>query len=204
MARPLLPLAVVLYALGALARDVAHRAHPGALAWLPVTLAAIGIAWPAWCLVRLLLARHADPAQVHQAALDGWRERASEHQQAELARLDQVPEWSSAGSPALRTDVYGGTLCGGQSLLAVHGASILAAQPLLVADFSGQLASSELTGLAGRHGVPAAIHLLPGALSASGILAGRPRRSSPVPSPRRSTPGPPVPRPARSGRSTCE
>jgi hypothetical protein len=172
VARPLLPLAVVLYALGALAREATHSRHPGTLAWLPVTLAGIGIAWPAWCLARLVLARRADPAQAHQAALDGWRQRAGEHEQAELARLDGVPEWSSARSPALRTDVYGGTLGGWQSLLAVHGASILAAQPLLVADLSGQLASSELTGLAGRHGVPAAIHLLPGALAASGILAG--------------------------------
>ncbi len=162
---------MVLYALGALARDLAHRVHPGALAWLPIMLAAIGVAWPAWCLARLLLARRADPAWEHQAALAGWRQRASEHQQAELARLNQVPEWSSARSPALRTDVYGGTLGGWQSLLAVHGASILGEQPLLVADFSGQLATSELTGLARRHGVPAAVHLLPGALAASGILA---------------------------------
>ncbi len=172
VARPLLPLAVALYALGALARELTHHAHPGALAWLPVTLAAIGVAWPAWCLVRLLLARRASPARVHQAAVEGWRQRAGEHEQAELARLGQVPQWSSARSPALRTDVYGGTLGGWQGLLAVHGASILAGQPLLVADFSGQLATSELTGLARRHGVPAAVHLLPGALAASGILAG--------------------------------
>src|ERR1700756_1343780 len=32
VARPLLPLAVVLYAAGQLARDVAHRAHPATLA----------------------------------------------------------------------------------------------------------------------------------------------------------------------------
>jgi len=171
VARPLLPLAVMLYALGALARDVTHR-HAGTLAWLPFALAAAGLAWPAWCLARLVAARRADPARAHQAALAGWRQRTAEHEQDELARLDQVPEWSSARSPALRTDVYGGTLDGWQSLLAVHGASILAAQPLLVADFSGQLASGELAALARRHGVPAAVHLLPGALAASGILAG--------------------------------
>ncbi len=76
VARPLLPLAVVLYAAGALARDATHRAHPGTLAWLPFALAAAGVAWPAWCLARLVLARRADPARVHQAALDGWRQRA--------------------------------------------------------------------------------------------------------------------------------
>src|ERR1019366_8412591 len=33
VARPLLPLALVLYAAGVLAREPTHRAHPGALAW---------------------------------------------------------------------------------------------------------------------------------------------------------------------------
>jgi hypothetical protein len=172
VARPLLPLAVVAYAAGEIARDLAHRAHPGALAWLPAALAAIGIAWPAWCLARLFLARRADPARVQQAALDAWRQLAAGHEQAELARLSGTPEWASARSPARRTDVYGGTLDGWQALLAVHGASILATQPLLVADFSGQLASRQLAGLAQRNGVPATVHLLPGAVSTSGILAG--------------------------------
>jgi hypothetical protein len=171
VARPLLPLALVLYAAGILARDATHRAHPGALAWLPFAVAAAGIAWPAWCLARLRLARDADPARMHQAALAGWRQRAGEHEQAELARLGGVPEWASARSPGRRTDIYGGTLEGWRSLLAVHGASVLAAQPLLVADFSGQLASGELTALAQRHGVPAAVYPLPAGLAASGILA---------------------------------
>jgi hypothetical protein len=172
VARPLLPLALVLYAAGTLARDATHRAHPGALAWLPFAVAAAAIAWPAWCMARLLLARDADPARMHQAALAGWRQRASEHEQAELARLDGVPEWASARSPGRRTDIYGGTLGGWQALLTVHGASVLAAQPLLVADFTGQLASSELTALARRHGVPAVVYPLPAGLAASGILAG--------------------------------
>jgi hypothetical protein len=172
VARPLLPLALVLYALGAVVRDVTHRAHAGELAWLPIALAIAGLAWPAWCLLRLALARDADPARVHQAELAGWRQRASEHEQAELARLDGAPEWISALSPAPRTDVYGGTLGGWQSLLAVHGASILASRPLLVADFTGQLASGELTALARRHHVQGSVFLLPAALGASGILAG--------------------------------
>jgi hypothetical protein len=172
VARPLLPLAMVLYAAGALARDAAHRAHPGALAWLPFAVAAAGLAWPSWCLTRLVLARRANPAQVHQAALDGWQQRASGHEQAELARLDGVPEWASVTSPSRRTDVFGGTLDGWQSLLTVHGTSVLAKQPLLVADFSGQLASSELTALARRHGVPGALYPLPTALGASGVMSG--------------------------------
>src|SRR5450756_1244980 len=68
VARPLLPLALVLYAAGTLARDATHRAHPGALAWLPFAVAAAGIARTAWGLARLLLAREADPARLHQAA----------------------------------------------------------------------------------------------------------------------------------------
>lgn len=172
VARPLLPLAVVLYAAGALARDAAHRAHPGTLAWLPLALAAAGLAWPAWCLARLVLARRADPVQLHRAALDGWRQRADDHERAELARLNGVPEWASATSPARRTDIYGGTLDGWRSLLAVHGASVLAEQPLLVADFSSSLASGELTTLARRHGVQGAVYPLPSALAASGVMAG--------------------------------
>jgi hypothetical protein len=172
VARPLLPLAMILYAAGILARDATHRAHPGTLAWLPFAVAATGIAWPAWCLARLVLARRADPALMHQAALHGWQQRASDHEQAELTRLSAVPEWASAASPARRTDVYGGTLGGWKALLAVHGASVLAAQPLLVADFSGQLASSELTNLARRHRVNGALYPLPTALAASGIMTG--------------------------------
>jgi hypothetical protein len=172
VARPLLPLAMVLYALGVLTGDATHHMQGGGLTALSIALAVIGLAWPAWCLARLLYAQNWDPVRVHQVAVEGWHQRASDHEHAELARLDGVPEWASAGSPGLRTDVYGGTLGGWQSLLAVHGASILAAQPLLVADFSGHLASRELTALARRHGVQGAIHMLPTGIGASGILAG--------------------------------
>jgi len=172
VARPLLPLALVLYAASELERHASPHAGPGTLAWLPVVLAAAGVAWPAYCLARLALARRADPGRAQQAALDGWRQRAAAHEQAELARLDGMPEWASATCPARRTDVYGGTLDGWQSLLAVNGASILAERPLLVADLTGHLASEQLTALARRHGVPAAVHLLPAALTASGMLTG--------------------------------
>ena len=172
VARPLLPLAMVLYAVGVLTGDATHHLQGGNLTALSIALAVTGLGWPAWCLTRLLYAQNWDPVRVHQAALNGWHQRASDHEQAELARIDGVPEWASAGSPGLRTDIYGGTLGGWQSLLAVHGASILAAQPLLIADFSGHLASRELTALARRHGVQGAIHMLPAALATSGILAG--------------------------------
>jgi len=139
---------------------------------LTVALAVAGVAWPAWCYARLALAGETNPARAYQAAREKWRQRADEHEHAQLARLGGIPEWASARSPGQRTDIYGGTLGGWQALLAVHGASILAGQPLLVADFSGQLASGELAALARRHAIPAAVHLLPTALDASGILAG--------------------------------
>ena len=41
---------------------------------------------------------------------------------------------------------FGGSLAGWQALLTVHGTSILATQPLLVMDLSGQFASGQLTG----------------------------------------------------------
>jgi hypothetical protein len=172
VARPFLPLALVLYAAGMLARASGPHAQTGGLTVLAVVLAAAGVAWPAWCYARLALAGDADPSRAYEAALDGWRQRAHDHEQAELARLGAVPEWTSASSPARRTDIYGGTLNGWQALLAVHGASVLAGRPLLVADFSGQLASGQLTALAQRHGVQTAVHLLPAALGASGVLAG--------------------------------
>ena len=172
VARPLLPLAAILYAAGMLARDAGKGTHPGTLAWLPVALAVTGLAWPSWCLARLALARFTDPERAQRAALDSWQLRAIAHEQAELTRLGAVPEWSSALSPGRRTDAYGGTLNGWRSLLAVHGASLLAEQPLLVADFSASLASSELTALARRHDVHGAVYPLPSALAASGVMTG--------------------------------
>ena len=172
VARPCLPLALVVWALSVFVRDASRHAHTGGLIVTALVLVAAGIGWPAWCYARMMLSADADPARMYQAALHGWRQRAAEHEQAELARLTQVPEWSSASSPAQRTDVYGGTLSGWQALLAVHGASVLAERPLLVADFSGQLASQALTALVQRHDIQNTVHLLPEALDRSGILAG--------------------------------
>jgi hypothetical protein len=87
------------------------------------------------------------------------------------ARLGQVPEWASASPPALRTDVFGGSLRGWQDLLITHGTSILAGQPLLVMDLSGQLASSELTSAAQSAALPAAQYVLPADLDRCGLLS---------------------------------
>jgi hypothetical protein len=68
--------------------------------------------------------------------------------------------------------VYGGSLQSWQALLTTHGTSLLATQPLLAVDLSGELACRELTELAHTAGVPTATWLLPAQLGASGLLAG--------------------------------
>ena len=113
----------------------------------------------------------AQPEQNYRKALEAWQQRAADHQQAELARLGDVPEWATASPPALRTDIFGGSFRGWQALLITHGTSILAGQPLLVMDLSGQLASSELTSAARAAAVPAAQYMLPGDLDRCGLLS---------------------------------
>jgi hypothetical protein len=113
----------------------------------------------------------AQPEQNYRKALEAWEQRAADHHQAELARLGQVPEWASASPPALRTDIFGGSLRGWKALLTTHGASILVGQPLLVMDLSGQFASGELTSAAQAAGVPAAQYVLPADLDRCGLLS---------------------------------
>jgi hypothetical protein len=170
--RPFLPLALVLYALSAFIHDANHHAHTGGLAIIAVVLAVTGITYPAWCYTRVTLARGADPQRLHQAAADGWQRRARQHEQDELARLATAPEWEPATVTRQRVDVFGGTLAGWTGLLTVYGTSVLPARPLLVADFSGQLASEQLTALAQRIDPASRLHLLPGGLGESGILTG--------------------------------
>jgi len=98
----------------------------------------------------------AEPETEITAAQAQWAGRAAGHEQAELDRVAGVPEWGSADLRTPRTDVYGGTLAGWRSLLTVHGASILARQPLLVADLTGQYALAELAALARETRVPSA------------------------------------------------
>ena len=110
----------------------------------------------------------------HQRAAAAWQQREEAWQQAELSRLDNVDEWGSAEVPAarLRTDVFGGSLRGWQALLTTHGASLLASQPVLAVDLTGEVVCQELTDTARAAGVPAAVWLLPAQLGASGVLAG--------------------------------
>jgi hypothetical protein len=129
-----------------------------------------GAGYTARCWRRQARTAAVQPEQAYLRALQAWRERAVAHRRAELARLGPVPTWGSADPPTRRTDVFGGSFRGWQALLAIHGASILAAQPLLVMDLSGQLASDELTVTARTAGVPAARYTLPADLDRCGLL----------------------------------
>src|SRR5581483_4530303 len=129
-----------------------------------------GVAWTAWLRRQLTAAKAVDPEQKYRQALETWREQAAGFEDAELGRLSHLPEWGSVHRPAARLDVFGGTLAGWQSLLAVHGTSILAGQPLLVADLTGQRAADHLTALAQQAGISGASYLLPEDLDASGLL----------------------------------
>jgi hypothetical protein len=140
---------------------------------LAVTLTVFGPGYTArsWWRQRRALSAAAQPDREYRRAWQAWQKRAATHLQAELARLGPMPEWSAAEPPTRRTDVFGGSLPGWQGLLTVHGASLLAAQPLLVVDLSGQLASDQLTAAAQAARVPGAWYALPADLGRCGLLA---------------------------------
>ena len=110
----------------------------------------------------------------YQRAVAAWQQHEEAWQRAELDRLEQVDEWGSALLPpgTLRTDVFGGSLRGWQALLTTHGTSLLASQPLLTVDLTGEVIGQELTDTARAAGVPTAVWLLPAELGSSGVLAG--------------------------------
>jgi hypothetical protein len=82
-----------------------------------------------------------------------------------------VGEHRHAEPPGLRTDVFGGSWWGWQALLTTHGTSILATQPLLVMDLSGQLVSGELTATVRNAMGQVAQYVLPQDLDRCGLLA---------------------------------
>ncbi|MCW2910552.1 MAG: hypothetical protein JWL68_5341 [Actinomycetia bacterium] len=127
-----------------------------------------------WRKARQAAAAAGRVADEHQRAVRAWQQREEAWQQAELSRLDQVDEWGSAQLPGgtQRADVFGGSLRGWQALLTTHGTSLLASQPVLTVDLTGEVVSQELTDTARAAGVPAAVWLLPAQLGASGVLSG--------------------------------
>jgi len=169
--RPSLTIFIALIMLAGCAHAVSPQAQAGGAIVTAFVLAAPGLGWAAWRYVQYSTAKTADPRHLYQAAQTQWAGRAAGHEQAELDRVAGVPEWGSADLRTPRTDVYGGTLAGWRSLLTVHGASILARQPLLVADLTGQYALAELAALAREARVPSAEYVLPRDLDRSGLLA---------------------------------
>ncbi len=67
----------------------------------------------------------------HQLALTAWQQRETAWQQAEFGRLETAVEWVAVmlPEPALRIDVFGGSLPGWRARLTTHGISLLACQP---------------------------------------------------------------------------
>jgi hypothetical protein len=169
--KPSLIAAVVLVLLAGCAKAAGSGTDTGRTLLTVLILCAPGLAWTAVCRYRRDQAAKAQPDREYRQALDLWQQRAADWQQAQLAGLGQVDEWGSAEPPGLRTDVFGGSWWGWQALLTTHGTSILAAQPLLVLDLTGQLVSGELTALARELVGSAAQHVLPGDLGRCGLLA---------------------------------
>ena len=127
-----------------------------------------------WRKARQAAAAVSRVADDHERAIAAWQHREEAWQRAELTRLEQVDEWGSATLPpgTLRTDVFGGSLRGWQALLTTHGTSLLASQPVLTVDLTGEVICQELTDTARAAGVPTAVWLLPAELGSSGVLAG--------------------------------
>jgi hypothetical protein len=115
-------------------------------------------------------AKQLKPGEDYEQAQQVWEQGADAHEQTELARLHDAVEWGSAEPPTQRVDVFGGSLWGWQALLTTHGASILAAQPLLAVDLTGELACAELIELAEANGVPTAVYTLPADIGRCGLL----------------------------------
>jgi hypothetical protein len=127
-----------------------------------------------WRKARQAAAAAGRVAGDHERAVASWQQSEEAWQRAELSRLDGVDEWGSAQLPGgtLRTDVFGGSLRGWQALLTTHGTSLLASQPVLTVDLTGEVICQELTDTARAAGVPSSVWLLPTQLGASGLLAG--------------------------------
>jgi hypothetical protein len=170
-ARPSVAAALLIVVLAGYAKVTTGSYHAGAAAVAIIVVCLPGLGYAGWCWRRRDRLRGATAEHEYEQALASWDERASGHAAAEAARLAGQPEWGSLTAPAPRTDVFGGTLTGWQGLLTVHGASLLAQRPVLVADLTGQHAARQLMLTAREARVPAAGYRLPHDLGRSGLLA---------------------------------
>ncbi len=102
-----------------------------------------------------------------------WLQRGGEWEQAERIRVDQLPEWGAATTPAetRRLDIFGGNLWAWQAFLTVYGTSALAQHPVIMLDLSREIVSEELARTADAAGVPVDAQLLPDQLATTNLLA---------------------------------
>ena len=171
VARPSIAAALLGVVVAGYAKVATGSYHVAGTALAMIAACLPGLGYTAWCALRRNRVRDASSDQEYRRALAEWDQRAAGHQAAEAARLAGQPEWSTMACPARRTDIFGGTLTGWQGLLAVHGASLLAERPVLVADLSGQHAARTLMLTARAAGVPAVGYRLPHDLGRSGLLS---------------------------------
>lgn len=169
-ARPSVAAALLIVVLAGYAKVTTGSYHAGAAAFAIIAVCLPGLGYTGWRWRRRDRLRAATAEHEYEQALAAWEERASGHAASEAARLAGQPEWGSLTAPASRTDVFGGTLAGWRGLLTVHGASLLAERPVLVADLTGQHAARQLMLTAREAGVPAAGYRLPHGLGRSGLL----------------------------------
>ena len=171
--KPSLVAGVALFLLAGYDEDRHHTVAAVMFLVLAIAMTGFGPVYTVrcWWRQRRAASAAARPEREYQRACQAWQQRAVAHAHAELARLGSAAGWSSAEPPTRRTDVFGGSLTGWQALLTVHGASLLTAQPLLVVDLSGQLASDQLTAAAHGAQVPGAWYALPADLGRCGLLA---------------------------------
>jgi hypothetical protein len=169
--RPSLIVLVALVALAGCAHAINPAAPLGTTVITAVVLAGPGTGWAIYRFLQLRMAQTTDPRHLYELARAGWAERAAIHEHTELAKVAHIPEWGSAIPSSRRVDVFGGTLEGWQSLAIVHGASLMAERPVLVADLTGQNVAAGLAAAARDAGAPAGEFLLPADLDRCGLLA---------------------------------
>ena len=111
----------------------------------------------------------------YAVAHTAWESRRQWHDQQQQQAVDALPEWSAA-SPApgtRRVDIVGGTMYGWEAVLTVFGGSLLATRGAMVlADFTGEALSGELTQLAASTGRSVREVVLPAELDSFDLVAG--------------------------------
>jgi hypothetical protein len=173
VARPSIGLALILVLAAACSVSTGDTSVSPVLTLISiVVLCGPGLAYTGWCWLERDKARDLPPEKAYQVAVGDWQQRAAQHAQSALGQLTNAPEWGSVTVPPRRVDIFGGTLAGWQSLIAVHGASVLSSRPLLIVDLTGQHPSQGLLGLAEHVGIQTTTWRMPGDLGRSGILKG--------------------------------